>query len=233
MFSRKPALAVVCLVLLLALPALGQDETGRSYRAQYSVPFGVITGELLLLGDYLVFHDAGQPESSFVVPRGTISALTVDGIVVNIDTTGPVHDRAGARTQFSFRLDEGIDVAPIVSWHGRAASAPASGEPTADGSYASEPEMVFTAKHDHRFGSCRGQLIIREGLIAYDSLNDIGHSRRWELIDIKEMKQKNPYQLSIEGFRGGTYNMELQGSGMDPDEFKLLVDRITRARTNG
>lgn len=230
MNTRLLATGVLLAALLVPITALGQSAAaGQVLGVQYSVPFGVVSGKLMLLGNYLVFLDEGQPESSFVVMRSQIAALTVDGHVVNVDTTGPIRDRDGDRTQFSFRLNEGADSGLVVTWRARGgeiATQVATG-------MVGDAERVYTAKHDHRIGSCRGQLIIRDGIIAYDSLSDIDHSRRWELIDIKELKQKNPYQLTLEGFRGGTYNLELQGRGMDPAEFKILVDRITTARTGG
>ena len=227
--NRQLLAAAVLLILTAAAPAHshGQGSTpGQVYSVQYAVPFGEINGNVMLLGDYLVFHDEGEPQSSFVVRRTQIASLTVAGRTINVDTTGPIHDRVGARTQFRFRVDDGTDPGSIVAWRARGGqvATQAITEPLGD------TEFVYTVKHDHRFGSCRGQLIIRGDIIAYDSLSDIGHSRRWQLVDVKEMEQKNPYQLSIEAFSGGTYNLEIQGRGMEPADYKLLVERIATAR---
>ena len=89
----------------------------------------------------------------------------------------------------------------------------------------------YQVKHDHLLGSCRGRLIVEPNRLVFESITDIGHSRQWGLKDIKELKRDNPYGIKVVPFSGDTYDLEFQGRGMDSDEYRALVDRITSART--
>ena len=90
---------------------------------------------------------------------------------------------------------------------------------------------TYQVEHGHRpFGSCSGRLILTNSTVAYESIDNISHSRQWELRDIKELKLDNPYQLEIKPFAGNDYRFQLLGKGMDSQEYKDLVERITTAR---
>jgi hypothetical protein len=67
----------------------------------------------------------------------------------------------------------------------------------------------------------------------YESVEDVGHSRRWEYNSIKEMKNSNPYKLEVKPFTGGDYEFVLDGTGIDPAAYKSLVDKVTAARARG
>lgn len=74
--------------------------------------------------------------------------------------------------------------------------------------------------------------MITNDQVIFDSTDNISDSRRWAFRDIKELKLKNPYELEIEPFDGGKYSLELVGQGMSSDQYRTLVDRVTRARTS-
>jgi len=90
--------------------------------------------------------------------------------------------------------------------------------------------LCAPVKHKHTFGECRGNLIIKDNGIAYESINDINHSRQWAFRDIRELNRDNPYELSVEPFSGDQYDFDFMGKGMDNAIFQTVVQRVTSAR---
>lgn len=218
--------------LLLALgsvcPAIGQSvPAGGVIAVEHAVPFGTVRGNLLLLGDYLVFVDEQQPSASFVVPRNAMETLTADGSAITVQTTSAVRNRSGETRRLSFRVASGADPAVVTSWYG-GGSATGSSNPSARSTPSSS--ATYQARHDHRIGDCRGQLVVGSDQLSYESVTDVGHSRRWPYRAIKEIKLSNPYELDIKPFAGGTYKIRFDGTGMDPAAYKVVVDRVTAAR---
>ncbi|MBE0660200.1 MAG: hypothetical protein IH602_21080 [Bryobacteraceae bacterium] len=206
---------------------------------EHAVPFGTVTGKLLLLGKYLVFVDDQQLDASFVVPKSIIESLSADNTAITIQTNEDIRNRSGDVRRLSFRALPGSDLAPLTSWYGsgQAAAAPVAGVAPAAAAVASTGVALaagtttYEAIHNHTFGACKGRLLVSADQISYESIDSVSHSRRWEFKAIKELKQSNPYSLEISPFSGGGYNFKLSGTGMDPDAFRRLVDRVTTARS--
>lgn len=218
------------------LPLFGQLPV-QSQKAEMSIPFGVVTGRLVTVGQYLLFIDEEKPELSFAITRNGIRNLSVVAEILTVETLKPVRDRSGEKTALSFRLSKPLDAQLFVDWFKTTAEAAAPpAEKEADKKEAAKKETVvptktYQARHNHfPTGGCSGRLIIEPNRVVFESIGEINHSRQWDLKDIKELKRNNPYSIKIVPFLGNEYNLELQGQGMDSDEFKDLVDRVTAAR---
>ena len=230
----KLGVACICVLLLLTALAIAQNvTTGSSLAVEHSVPFGTVSGKLLLLGNYLVFVDEQQPNSSFVVAKGTIETLKVEGPDVTVQAREAVRNRSGEVTRLSFRVAPGTDPAVVSGWYGSGVGATAAGAPSAGNATMPAPgTTTFEVRHSHTIGDCRGRLIVAANQLSFESVSNVSHSRRWEYQAIKETELSNPYELEIKPFAGDTYKLRFDGSGMDPAAYKNLVDRVTAARAN-
>ncbi len=223
-FLKTLALALVCVALVLGR-ADAQTPLAVT-NAELAVPFGASSGHLALVGNQILFVDAETPKSSIAIDRADITNVTRAGDVVTVTTRRVLRDAAGVRDVFRFRLDE---PASLMTWYGTpgpasTAAMPATADPTA-------VIASFQVKHDHRIGSCQGTLILTADRVAFESIDEINDSRKWQLVDIKEVQQDGIYKLQIKPFLGDTFNFELSGKGMDSGQYRRLVDRIARART--
>ncbi|MBY0506314.1 MAG: hypothetical protein K2X03_20515 [Bryobacteraceae bacterium] len=225
------------LVLPFVLPVLLFAQAPPANKAivvEHAVPFGTVTGKLLLLGSSLVFYDDQQPESSFVVSRAAIESLTAEGATITVQTSEAVRSRSGEVRRLSFRVPPGGDPAPVTGWY---AISPAAAKPPPAAATAvpasKTPELnTYQVIHDKRIGSTNGRLLVSEEMLSYESISDVKASRRWEYKAIKEVKHPNPYELEIRPFEGDPYKFKLEGGGMDPAGFQQIVDRVTKSRRN-
>jgi hypothetical protein len=238
-FVRVLPIMILSLVMA-AMPAAAQQAPNPSPLAvELAVPFGTVSGKLLLLGNHMVFLDEQQPETSIVVPKGVIERLTADGATIAIQTKEPVRGRSGELRILNFRVSTGGDPAVVTTWFGSGAGKAAQAAPAAPGSQAPAAAAVsaatetvtYQARHNHRIGDCKGRLLFTADQVSYESVDNVSHSRRWEYKSIKETSLPNPYELELKPFSGGTYKFFLDGSGMDPAAYKSLVDRVVAART--
>jgi hypothetical protein len=222
----KLLIPIVCLTgVLFAQP----PAANKSIAVEQAVPFGTAPGKLLLLGSYLVFFDEQQPEASYVVAKSIIETLTAEGSTITVRTRESVRNRAGEVRNLSFRVSAGSDPGPVTAWFGT--PLPTNGAAPLTSGVKPPDAGTYQARHSHRIGGCTGRLLIGPDLLSYESIDDVGHSRRWEYKSIKEIKHPNPYAIEIKPFEGGGYDLKLEGSGMDPAAFKQLVDRVTNARS--
>ncbi len=218
-------LAFALVSVVLAFGRAEAQTTLAVTSAELAVPFGASSGHLALVGNQILFVDTGNPTASIAIDRADITAVTRDGDVVTVTTRRVLRDAAGARDVFRFRLDE---PAGLMTWYGEAGPARPAAAPA-----MSDPAVLasFQAKHDHRIGSCQGTLVLTADRVAFESIDEINDSRKWQLVDIKEVQQDGIYKLQIKPFLGDTFNFELSGKGMDSGQYRRLVDRIARART--
>jgi hypothetical protein len=223
----RSALAV--LVLTACSISAGAVPPGKAVAVEHAVPFGQIQGKLILYADYMVFVDEAQPADSFVAPKASIESLSADGAVITVQLKDAVRNRSGEVRRLSFRALDG-DPGPVTSWYGSGAAPAAAPAAAAAGQPAPEGAKVFPASHNHRIGSCSGRLLITADRLSYESTDAVSHSRRWELKQIREISLPNPYELNIRPFGESNYKLRLEGSGMDPQTYKELVDRIAAAR---
>jgi hypothetical protein len=222
----KTALASFALLLSITVAAqTAPNGSPQEYKAELSVPFGVSQGRLIAAGDQLVFFDDSKPGASLVIARSNLDNLTSDGVTVTAQLRTPIQDSGGDRTQLSFRLPDASAANAVAAWFNqRPASAP---------NVASDNEKSYPAHHKKKFvHDTSGRLIVGRTGVAYESVDDVNDSRRWENKDIKELKLKSPYQLDLVPFTGDSYTFSLEGSGMDTAAYQQLVDRVTRSRAS-
>ena len=226
------------LLTCLAMSLCAQTPTpNKAIVVEHAVPFGTVTGKLLMLGNSLVFYDDQQPESSLVIARSAVQSLTVEGPTITVQTRDTVRSRSGEIRQLSFRVSAGGDAAPATTWF--SATAPGADTPalapkssTAKAAAKANEPTSYQVVQDKRIGSTEGRLLVGEDMVSYESISDVKASRRWEYRSLKEIRLPNPYQLEVRPFEGDAYKFKLEGSGMDPAAFKQLVDRVTAARGN-
>ncbi len=229
----KLSFACICILLVPAGAGMAQTaHTGSAVAVEHSVPFGTVPGRLLLLGRYLVFVDDQQPDASFVVAKSVIETLNADGPAITVQTSEGIWNRSGEVRRLSFRVGPGGDPALVTSWYGGGAAMDSSATRAAPSAAPAAAAAIYQVRHDHRFGECRGRLIITPDQVSYESVSSVSHSRRWEYREIKETNLSNPYDLEIKTFNGGTYKLHFDGAGMDPAAYRDLVDRVTSARAN-
>ncbi len=218
--------------VLSVMPAMAQQAANAIPLAvELAVPFGTVPGKLLLLGNHIVFLDEQQLESSVVMPKSTIERLTAEGGTVAIVMKEPVRARSAELRTLNFRVATGGDPAAVTAWFASGAGSMAGTGPGSAPSTASAQTGTYQARHNHRIGDCKGRLVLEANQLAYESVDDVSHSRRWEYKSIKETSLSNPYELEIKPFAGGNYKLYLDGSGMDPAAYKTLVDRVVAARS--
>jgi len=224
--------------LLLAGPAFAQQQTQVSvHEATMSIPFGEVNGVLVQVGDYMVFVDEDQRQNSFAVRRSDIRNLAAQDDQVNVDLNQPVRGRSGPMDRLAFRLGDRANVASWTAWSGsmgtgqRAGNMPTTGSTgSTAGTNTAAGAGSYPVKHNHAMGECRGNLIIRDNGIAYESINEIDHSRQWAFRDIRELDRDNPYAMTIKPFAGDEYDFDFLGKGMDNNVFQTLTERVTTAR---
>jgi len=236
--SSRFKIALVLVLAATTAPLYAQLPV-QTQKAELAIPFGVVPGRLVTVGEYLVFIDEEKPEASFAIARNGMRNLSYAAEVLTVESVKAVRDRSGERTVFSFRLATPQEAPPFAEWYkstaGAAAASPLA-EKAADARDTAKIEAAATtktyqARHTHfPRGGCSGRLIIEPNRVVFESVGEIDHSRQWDLRDIKELRRDSPYSIKIVPFAGNEYNLQLQGQGMDSNEFKALVDRVTAAR---
>jgi len=239
-------LSSVCLVLLSGT-ASAQEVRVEVRDARLSIPFGEVQGTVVRVGDYLVFIDEEQPNNSFAVSRSDVRNISAQDNHVTVDLNRVVRDRSGERTSFILQLTDPADALALSTWApmrnatAGMTSSPTSGQTsgqttgsggqTAVGMEGSNGVIAtYQVTHGHTFGSCHGRLIVRQDIIAYESIDRNEDSRQWALRDVQELKLDNPYELDVKPFRGDEYSLTFDGKGMDTGIFRQLVERVTSSR---
>lgn len=224
------------LIIALAAPAALQAQIPvDAAEAELAIPFGAASGQVAVAGDMLLFINAERADASFAIQRANIRNISVNNNVMTVETTEPVNGSSA----LNFRILNG-DASNFARWGSNGAMAsmatgPAAGAATrtTDSKAAVESliEQSYQARHDHTFsGGCTGRLILSDNKVSYDSVDEIGHSRQWQLREVKEFKRKNPYKIVIEPFVGDKYDLELIGEGMSGRDFQDITEGITSQR---
>ncbi len=242
--KKKQWVQIISGGLLLVSGFAAQAQTPvKVQKAELSIPFGVVKGRIVAVGDTMVFVDEENTDASFAIDKANIKGWNEQDGVITIDTNRAVKDRSGERSRLAFRLSESNGAA-LAAWAKNAALPASTASSSNEAIVTKTTAAASTTTTDtggtkvyqaqqKRFpiGSTDGKLIISETEIAFESLDDIKRSQRWSYQDIKEIKQTSTYLLEVIPFRGDKYKLELQGEGMSSSQFKALTDRIAAART--
>jgi len=220
-----PRLAICVFAITLSVQA---QPVTHAQKAQMAIPFGQVEGSLLTTGELLLFVDTEQPAGSIAARREEIESLTLENDILTLATKEPLRDRSGPRNRFAFKLADPAAGDGLVAWfktgHGSAA-------PAAETKAGEDRTWSYNAKHTHfPFGECSGKLVFSKERFSYESVENAGHSRQWNVKDLKEVKRENPYEIDIKPFDGNDYKFKFIQKGMSSDEYRTLVDFVTAAR---
>lgn len=224
------------IALLLCCGTLIVAQTNvHIQKATLSIPFGEVHGKLLIVGNHLIFIDEERDDSSFAIDREMVRNVEGNDKEVLVETKEPITDRSGARTRLAFRLNSN-DTASIIAWFEQRPTFSAVADTVSSRTRSLEDRAevrVYDVKHKHSlFGDCQGKLVVTENMISFESFSERSHSRQYPFADIKTIKRNGPYGLEIQSFNRGSYKFELQGSGMDIADYKILEERIATARAS-
>jgi hypothetical protein len=224
--------SLLTLAISAAAVGVAQAQTPLSVTAaELAVPFCATQGQMAFLATQILFVATESPSSSLTIDRADISNVQRSGDVVVVTTRRKLVDADGSRDTFRFRMAQPD---ALLNWYEStpASAATGAGAPRAPmaGSGTAKIIASYQARHDHTIGSCQGTLILTDEGVSYESNDKLEDSRQWKLIDIKKVDQNGVYKLKVEPFRGGDFNFELFGTGIDSGEFRALLDRIARAR---
>ncbi|MEP7364265.1 MAG: hypothetical protein ABI972_13505 [Acidobacteriota bacterium] len=214
---------------IFATSILSAQSEVRVLSADLGAAFGAVTGKLVVQDATLTFVDLERPEASFAVDKTNVQSITRvnDSLVVQLKQA--VKDRVGDSTRLSLRIAAPNESAIVEQWF---QSGLAAGKTSADSTKtATADRWSYPARRDKLLGGTDGTLVVTPERIIFESLDKAEESRRWDLKEIKELKRKNPYQVEIIPFQGDKYDLKLSGSGMESEQFRQMVDWITRART--
>jgi hypothetical protein len=91
------------------------------------------------------------------------------------------------------------------------------------GCEAMAQEFRYRVEHDHTIGSCKGELIISQAGVEYQTSKK-EHTRKWSYTDIEMIKLRSPRKLEIL-----TYESARMTLGRDRAfEFKVLDKEVTK-----
>ena len=213
-----------------AAPVLMAQSEVRVLSADLGAPFGAVAGKLVVQDSVMTFVDLEKPEASFAVDKTNVQSIARvnDSLVVQLKKA--VRDRMGESVRLSLRIAAPNESAVVEQWlqQGLTASSQSGAKP---GGAPADERLSFPARRDKMLGGTDGTLIITPERVIFESLDKAEDTRRWELKEIKELKRKNPYQVEVIPFAGEKYDLKLSGTGMDNEQFRAVVDRITRARS--
>lgn len=215
----------VFLFLSLSASVFGQIAV-QQFAAEVPDAFGSVAGRIVLAGDQLIFSSDTKPEASFAATRRDIQGVTIDADVITLQLRSPYRDASGERNRLLIRVAEQPAHSAVNAWFNLrpAPSAPA-------GTPGQEPELrSFEVQRKKMFGGSKGRLLVTQTGLAYESIDDVKDSRRWQFSDIKELKLKSPYQLEVQPFSGDKYEFAIEGQGMGNADYQELIDRVTQAR---
>ena len=115
-------------IRLCSVSFLYAQTTAQIQKADLAIPFGTVSGKIVMAGDHLVFIDEERPAQSFVVARSEVEDLTIQDRTASLELRRPVQDRSGERSHLNFRLAQG-DILSLKRWIGSTATTPAAPAP--------------------------------------------------------------------------------------------------------
>jgi hypothetical protein len=219
--------AVAVLTLAgFALAAQAPAPSVEVFPAELAISFGTASGNAVLYAGAVLFIDEAQPAGSFAVSAAQVKEMSVTNEELTVVLTNPVKDRSGERNRVSFRFTTPAHLQKVQEFLKTGA-----GSTPAASAVESAAEFAFDAAEKKLIGGdSKGRLIATPTQLAYEAVNKAAASRRWEYKEIKSFKRPNPYKVEIETFDDKKTTLDLLGTPMDNDKFRILVDRITSSR---
>jgi len=90
---------------------------------------------------------------------------------------------------------------------------------------AATNEMAF----DVRNGDQQGKLFLQDAELAFESLTDAKHSRRWKYADIRELSKRKS-EFTVRPFKGDRYAFQFKDKKLRDRIYNLISERILAAR---
>ncbi len=115
-------------ILVYSASLLFAQTTAMVQNADLAIPFGTVSGKIVMTGDHLVFIDEERPDQSFVVAKNEVKGISIQDGTASLELRHPVRDRSGERSQLSLRLTNS-DTSSLKRWLGPAATTPTTSAP--------------------------------------------------------------------------------------------------------
>ena len=80
------------------------QTTAQVQKADLAIPFGTVSGKIIMAGDHLVFIDEERPGQSFVVARSEVEELAIQDGTASLECA----DR--------YKIDQGRDRGLVFGW---------------------------------------------------------------------------------------------------------------------
>lgn len=90
----------------------------------------------------------------------------------------------------------------------------------------SQAEPTF----DVRNGDQQGKLVVADAELAFESLTDSRHSRRWKYADIRELSKKGKKEFRVRPHKGSRYDFQLKQREERDKIYDLISARLLAAR---
>jgi hypothetical protein len=182
--------------------------------------FRISRGNIVKVGNTLVFIDEGNLRTSFSVDRRNIRSLNRQAGMYSVMMPASINDYPAAPRRFDFQLIYG-NCDQIAQWLRNATSSPRG---------SSSFKKTYWVAHKRSFATdLTGKLSVSNKMIDFDCFRDGSLSRRWKLKDIKTIQENGPDEIVVVPFIGDRYTFEFQDKGMSHAEFKALKASIIRS----
>lgn len=225
--------AITCAFLFAACTLVAADRV-TVQRVDLFGPNGAVHGHLIMTDNQLVFVDDTNPDSSFILPKSDIQRARMEGGRLTITSSRPIDSSFGRESNMILVLPDESSTGRVITWMG----VPVAGySGSADRVVVQQESAPLSATNpnvnevsfDVRNGDQQGQLIFHQDSVAFESLSDASHSRRWAYSEIKEL-HKHGKEIKIEPYHGDKYEFQFNDPAMRDTVYNMLSDRIVNAR---
>lgn len=83
---------------------------------------------------------------------------------------------------------------------------------------------------DVRNGDQQGKLVVGDAELAFESLTDSRHSRRWKYADVRELSKKGKKEFRVRPHKGSRYDFQLKQREERDKIYDLISARLLAAR---
>jgi len=103
--------------------------------------------------------------------------------------------------------------------------------PVSDVHAAQNPPISLESTiFDVRNGDQQGKLVLTDIELAFESLTDSRHSRRWKYADIRELSRNKKKNLRVRPLRGDTYDFQFKKQQERDKIYDLITTKILAAK---
>jgi hypothetical protein len=201
--------------------SLASDEQLTIQKVTIATPSGTITGKVVGTGDKLVFVDDADPANSFTLPRGEVKEyLTENGTIV-VQMARPTEDKKGTVSNVRITVVDPQNATTLTKWF----DMPVERARTIT-TYSTN------VQHDHKGdGHCQGKLLADDTRLRFESVSEAGHSRSWDLNEIKSFEaEKDHSLLKVTSKNGDTERFKTTNGATAGALYDAIAQKIVTAR---